>query len=429
MQEIPYAIVGAGPSGLCMARWFAAEGVPCRVFERASDIGGLWDISRPDTPLYDSCHFISSKTLSAFRDSPMPAGHPDYPRHDQVLGYLQAYAERHGVRPLVSFGAEVREAAPEKGGWRVRVSPSRGAGETLSFAGVVAANGHNWEPRMPQLAGRFDGELLHARDYPGPAALRDRRVLVVGGGNSGCDIAVDASLHARRAWISLRRGYHFIPKHVFGAPADVFAHRGPRLPARLAQPVFEGLLRLLLGDLRRYGLPRPDHRIFETHPIVNTQILHALAHGDLAVKPDVRELRGRRVAFADGSEEEPDLILLATGYVPAIPFLAPGIYRPGDRSELYLNVFHRRLPELFVIGLFENDGAAFPLIDRQCELVAKLVRARRERPAAAAAFARRMAGPPPDFSGGVRHLALERMSTYVMTAPYTRELERLLRAL
>ena len=119
-------------------------------------------------------------------------------------------------------------------------------------------------------------------------------VLVVGGGNSGCDIAVDVSRTASRAFISLRRGYWFIPKHLFGVPADVFGHRGPELPRWIEQPVFERLLRLLLGDPTRLGLPAPDHRLFETHPVLNTQLLHALGHGELGVKPDVRELRGRR---------------------------------------------------------------------------------------------------------------------------------------
>ena len=142
--------------------------------------------------------------------------------------------------------------------------------------------------------------MRHTQTYRSSEELRGKRVLIIGAGNSGADIACDAARTAARAFLSVRRGYHFIPKHIFGKPADVFAAESPPMPRWLEQRVFGVLLRLLNGDLSRLGLPRPDHRIFETHPILNTQVLHFLSHGDLegharrrAVRREDRALQGR----------------------------------------------------------------------------------------------------------------------------------------
>ncbi len=416
----PIAVVGAGPGGLCMARHLAASGVPFEVIERASDVGGLWDFSRADTPLYESAHFISSKTMSSFTDVPMPGDFPDYPHHAQVLSYLRDFAERFDLRRQILFDTTVERAWPESDGrWTLRFHDGR----ERSYSALVVANGHNWDPRVPEFEGTFDGEIRHSATYRSTDELKGKRVLVVGAGNSGCDIAVDAAIHARRALLSLRRGYWFIPKHILGKPADVFAHEGPHLPMRLAQPLFQGLLKLLVGDVRKFGLPAPDHRIFETHPIMNTQILHYLGHGDLQARGDVQRLDGSTVHFKDGPSEDVDLILLATGYHHSIPFLPESVFRSGDRTALFANVFHRQHENLFVVGLFENDGGAFPILDRQCQLIAGLVQARRSNRDPARRFATRLAEATPDFTAGVRHLPLDRMSTYVMTEPYTKWLE------
>lgn len=413
------AIIGAGPGGVCAARWLMANGIPFDLLERSKDVGGIWDIAAPGSPIYESAHFISSKTLSGFRDFPMPEEYPDYPSHRQILQYLRAYADRHGIRQRAQFGVTVKDARPESANegsksWLLKLE----SGETRQYAAVVVATGLQWTPKQPQLPGIFEGEAIHSANYKSTRQLAGKRVLVVGGGNSGCDIAVDAGQAASKAMLSLRRGYWFIPKYIFGVPADVFGDSGPQLPGWLEQTVFQPLLRLLVGDLKRYGLPRPDHRLFETHPVLNSQILHSLSHGDVSVKPDVRGFEGRRVLFADGSTEEIDLVIFATGYRRSIPILPSELHREGDMSQLFLNVFHRSQPGLFVVGFFETDGGAYPPIDLQCELIARVLRLRRDAPGQLAPFQRRMQGPAPDFSGGVRFLQVERMSNYVRSHAY-----------
>ncbi|MBP6705389.1 MAG: NAD(P)/FAD-dependent oxidoreductase, partial [Vicinamibacteria bacterium] len=194
------------------------------------------------------------------------------------------------------------------------------------------------------------------------------------------------------------------------------------------RPVLQGLLRLLNGDLTRLGLPRPDHSILESHPVMNTQILHALSHGDIEVRPDILEWRGREVAFVDGRSDPVDLVVLATGYVRGVPFLPDGLLADDDVSDLFLNVFHRRAPGLYVLGHFTADGGAYPLIDRQAELTARVIDARR-RGQRLPGFDSAMAGKAPDFSGGVRYQNVRRMSNYLKTRPYRAYMDRLLSSL
>ena len=249
--------------------------------------------------------------------------------------------------------------------------------------------------------------------------------MIVGAGNAGCDIACDAAREAERAFLSVRRGYHFIPKYVFGKPADVFAHEGPPLPPRLEQWFFGVVLRLLVGDLTRYGLPRPDHAVLASHPIMNTQVLHHVGHGDLAVKPDVAELAGDRVRFVDGSEERIDLVLLATGYERRFPFLREEDldHREGA-LDLYLNAFHRRLPTLVFLGLFETDGAAYGLFGLQADLVAGYLSDRAAGGTTHARFDGLRASDRPDLRGGRRYLPSARHAYYVKGDTYQRLLTR-----
>jgi cation diffusion facilitator CzcD-associated flavoprotein CzcO len=421
-----YCIIGAGPSGLATARAFAEAGISFDILERNRDVGGIWDMANERTPMYESAHFISSRTQSAFDDFPMPESYPDYPGWRQIRDYIRSFAERYKLKERVEFGVDVRRVAPahdSPGVWDITL----GSGETRRYHGVVCATGHNWDPVIPSYPGKFDGESYHSFEYRSLAQFAGKRVLVVGGGNSGCDIACDAAAAASAAFISMRRGYHFLPKHIFGQPTDAFFRSGPHLPAWLAQPLLAGLLRVLIGDLRRYGLPKPDHKVLESHPIVNSQLLHYLAHGDIAAKPDVVELRGRVVRFADGSEEEIDLIVYATGYRASIPVLDESLLPGGTGvAPFFLNIFHER-PNLFAVGLFETDGAAYPIVSKQAALIAALIRAERESPAAVEWFGRMRSAPPPDLRGGIRYLKSQRHAIYVQYDEYVHFLEKTLK--
>jgi cation diffusion facilitator CzcD-associated flavoprotein CzcO len=416
-----YCIIGAGPSGLAAARAFAATGLSFDVLERHDDVGGIWDAAHARTPIYESAHFISSRTQSAFDGFPMPDDYPDYPGWRQILAYIRAFADHFGLRQYIRFGTAVTKVEANGKRWNVHLEN----GEVLAYDGVAAAVGHNWDPVLPEYPGTFDGTAYHTFAYRSGAELAGKRVLVVGGGNSGCDIACDAATYASQAWISMRRGYHFLPKHIFGQPTDAFFHHGPQIPNWMAPTLLAVLLRVLVGDLRRFGLPRPDHPPLATHPIMNTQLLHYLAHGDIAAKPDIAELRGRTVRFTDGSEIEPDLILWATGYRPTIPcFVAGGIELGEGTSELYLNIFATKHPGLHVLGFFETAGAAYPIVSRQSALLAAVLAAAEKPDTAGTRAFEAMRTRPRALTGGMHYLSSPRHAFYVQFEEYMGELDR-----
>ncbi len=412
-------IIGAGPSGLAMARALKSRGLPYTHVERHTGLGGLWDIDNPGTPLYDSAHFISSRTMSALPGHPMPSGYPDYPSHRQILRYLEDFAGTYGLTEAISFGTEVTSVeATADGRWRVTLAD----GGTSEHDAVVAASGLQWYPNEPVLPGSYSGEVRHSVSYHSADELDGRRVLVVGAGNSGCDIACDAARSAERAVISMRRGYWFIPKHIFGMPSDVFADGGPALPIWLQQRAFAVLLRLMVGDLTRLGLAKPDHRLFETHPILNDQLIHHLRHGDVIARPAIATTNGTAVTFTDGSTENVDLILLATGYRHRIPY-AQQLFGDEQHPDLYLTAFSRHRG-LFGLGFIETNSAAYPLIDRMANLIAGHIADRTERPDRYAAFRRRIESDHPDLSGGIRFIDSPRHQGYVDSHAFGRYLDR-----
>lgn len=414
-------VVGGGPAGLSLARTFLRHGIPFDVHERHSDVGGLWDRSNPGSPVYDSAHFISSRTQSHYHDFPMPEDYPDYPSGRQIHRYMQGFAEAYGLKRHIRFNTSVEKAEMQKdGSWQVTLS----TGETKTYAALVCANGTNWHPVMPEYPGEFTGEMRHAVSFRSMDEFKGKRVLVIGAGNSGCDIACDAAKAADAAFISLRRGYHFLPKHLFGIPADVFAHEGPQLPMWLTQRIFGVILRILNGDITRLGLQKPDHRLFESHPILNTQLLHYLGHGDIKAKPDVARFEGKTVHFKDGTSEEIDLVLCATGYTWKVPYVDPALFDWKEgRPDLYMNLFSRRNPTLYALGFMETNGGAYKLFDEMADLIARAILARSN--GTAAALDTLVSEDRPDLSGGIKFVGSARHATYVEIDAYRKQMKRL----
>lgn len=416
-------IVGAGSSGLAVARHFAAAGIEFDCFEREDDIGGNWYYGKPHSSVYKSTHLISSKRLTEYPDCPMPAEWPEYPHHVQVLEYLRRYAEHFGLYPRIQFNTAIERIEPADGVWHVTLA----GGDERCYSGVVVANGHNWDPRWPDYPGHFDGQMLHSSQYKTPDVLRGRRVLVVGAGNSGCDIAVEAAQNADRVFQSLRRGYHFLPKFLGGKPADQVGERllRWRVPLPLRRAIARVFIRLTVGSPARYGLPQPDHRLFETHPIINSQLPYYAGHGDISIKPDIVELAGDRVRFADGSEEPIDVIVYATGFRISFPFIDQQHLNWRDgRPRLYLNIFHPQHENLFFCGLIQPDSGQFGLVHYQAELIAHYLISRRRGTRAAKRLAEATRAADQDLSAGIRYIHSPRHLLEVEHFSYRRRLQR-----
>ena len=414
-QILDVAVIGAGPAGLTLARRLKETGASFKVFERNKGVGGIWDIDAPNSPMYETAHFISSKTHSGFADFPMPDEFPDYPSHRQLLAYIKSFAAEYDLERHIQFETSLDRAENhDDGTWTLQFSD----GTTQTCRYLVAANGVTWEPNMVEWPGEFNGEIRHTVTYRNTDELKGKRVLVVGAGNSGVDIACDASFAADQAFLSVRRGYHFLPKHIMGQPLDVFASTGPKLPFPIQQRIFSGLIRMINGDLTRYGLPKPDHKLLESHPIMNTQILHYLGHGDCIAKGDVERLDGDYVVFADGSREQVDLILQATGYHHACPFLDDKVLNEQNgRPDLYLGMFSRSVPTFAVLGFIEFASAAYDNFDKMAELIVADATSAPDS-GFKRNFADKKQNHQPDLTGGRNYVKSDRHANYVEVETY-----------
>jgi hypothetical protein len=365
----------------------------------------------------ETTHIISSKRLSAYSDFPMPADYPDYPSHRQLLAYFEAYAERFSLMPRIRFDTEIVRATPiENGAWRLHTA----RGDTVDADALLIANGHHWDPRWPSYPGTFTGRMLHAHAYKTAAPFRGERVLVIGGGNSACDIAVETSRISALTAISWRRGYHVVPKLVFGQPPDVISARIRWLPRPVRRALQYLSWRLETGGNEPYGLPKPDHGFLESHPVVNSELLYFLRHGRIQPYPDVERFEGRLVRFVAGRSLVVDSVIAATGYRMTVPFLDEGIVPPDAiAAPLYLQVFHPDHPRLYFIGLVQPVGCIWPLAEAQTRLVARHLSGRFDLPAdAPERIAARAARQRRRYVGTPRH------SIEVDFHDYLRELDQ-----
>ncbi|MFO1055467.1 MAG: NAD(P)-binding domain-containing protein [Dongiaceae bacterium] len=406
-------ILGAGPSGIAAGRALLEGGFDDVVLlDRNDRVGGNWVFDeRPGhSSVYETAHAISSRRLSEYDGFPMPPGTADYPSHRVLQAYFAGYADRFGVTPRIRFGTELRRAtALTEGGWRLELDGPAGASSERCDA-LLVASGHHWDPLEPSYPGTFDGRLIHAHQFKSARPFAGQRVLVIGGGNSACDVAVETARVASFCAVSMRRGYHFFPKLIAGRPTDIVNGGIWWLPRPLRAATARLAIALVHGSNRRYGLPRPRHGALSQHPTLNSEILHAISHGEVAVRPDVVRFEGRQVVFADGRSEPYDCVVAATGYRVSFPFLdreALGLGPAGTIPPLYLNVVPPGRRDLFFIGLIQPVGCIWTLAELQGRLVAAALAGRWTAPAdIAARIARQQARSRRDWMATPRH-ALE----------------------
>lgn len=418
-----YAIIGAGPSGLAIAKELKARGIAFDGFELGNTVGGLWDMNSPRSAVYPSAHLISSKTKTEFLDFPMPAHYPDYPNHKQVLQYFQDYANHFKITEHYRFGVAVQRLEPVEQGkqWQVQLS----TGESYIYKGVFIAVGTHSEPNLPTIAGNFSGEIMHTAAYKSADIFKNKRVLIVGAGNSGCDIVVDAVHQAQSVDMSVRRGYYFVPKYMFGVPSDTLNGKFP-MPRALKQWIESRILRWFSGDPSRFGFPKPDYKMYEVHPIINTLILTHLGQGDIKIRPDVEQFDNQEVVFKDGSRQTYDLVMYATGFKLHFPFIDKShLNWQHTAPELFLNIFPPQYDNLFVMGMLEASGIGWEGRAEQARLVANFVKGLEQKTTQALHFQQLKKGKSPDMSGGFNYnRKLLRMSYYVHRETYRKLLRK-----
>ncbi len=427
-----YALIGAGPMGLACAKVLAEQSIPFQGFERHTDIGGLWDIENPASTMYETAHLISSKHTTEFTDYPMRDDVAEYPSHREILKYFHEFADHYALRDHFNFGCEVLETEPlgdSGAGWRVCWRDGSGAMHEAVFAGLLIANGTLSDPNRATFDGDFSGEIIHSSAYRYPRQFKDKRVLIVGAGNSGCDIAIDAVHHGKSCDISVRRGYHFVPKYLFGKPADTLSG-SKRLPMWLKRRVDLQVLKWFVGDPEKYGFPKPDYLLYQSHPVVNSLILFHAGHGDVKVRADISHLDKNTVHFMDGSQGDYDLILLATGYQLNYPFIDRSLLNwQHFAPHLYLNCMHPTRDDLFVMGMVEATGLGWQGRHEQAELVARFIGGQRSGNGAATQLQAEKKSGFERLTAGMDYLDIPRMAYYVDKDSYRSAVVKKIRAL
>lgn len=381
------AVIGAGPSGIAAGRNViqAGFGDGLTVFEKSDQVGGNW-VFREEaghSSVYSTTHIISSKYHSAYEDFPFPEGTPDYPAHHHLRDYFQAYARHFHVQEKIRFHTEVLHAEPAaEGGWTLTSRGPDGATKTEHYEVLMVSNGHHWNPKLPEYPGRFDGEFLHSHQFKRNDPFKGKRVLVVGGGNSAADVAVECSRVAARTCISMRRGHWFMPKFMFGEPGDVVYQKTAWMPSWLRQWLLQTTNVLIQGKHARLGLQTPDYGILEGHPTLNSELYYFIGHGEVTPKVGIARLDGHTVHFADGSAEDFDVIVCATGYKTTLPFFDRALidFEEKDEVPLWRRMFHAEHRSLYFIGLFQPLGCIWPLADYQAMLACAEISGRYRRP-------------------------------------------------
>ncbi len=359
-------IIGAGPCGLSHAKALGDAGIEYEQVEADDDVGGNWYHGT-----YRTAHIISSRKTTEFTDFPMPADYPDFPSQGQMGDYYKLYADTFELREKIEFKTKVTAVRPRADEmWDIELAN----GERRVYKGVLVCNGHHWHKRFPKYPGEFTGEYIHSKDFKDPKQLEGKRILVIGGGNSACDVVSEAARVSECAHLSLRRGYWMTPKTVFGKPSieSPLMH----LPLPLQRLLLRILLRVVVGKYEDYGLPRPDHKIFEKHPTISTEIFHYLKHGRIKPRPDVERFESKTVYFKDGTRDEYDMIVAATGFYVSFPFLPEGMV-PMKNEQLPLLYAGCVLPEyrhFYLIGTQQVRYGIGPLLTPGSRLIAKMIK-------------------------------------------------------
>ncbi|PKK27219.1 flavin-containing monooxygenase 5 isoform X1 [Columba livia] len=379
------AIIGAGSSGLCAIKACLQEGLEPVCFERTGDIGGLWRFEEhPEegrASIYRSVIINTSKEMMCFSDFPIPEDFPNYMHNSKIMEYFRMYAQHFRLLHHIRFRTSVcrvskRPDFATTGQWEV-VTESEGKQEAAVFDAVLVCTGHHCEAHLPLSSfpgiKTFKGRYLHSRDYKDAQDFTDKRVVVIGIGNSGSDLAVEISQTAKQVFLSTRRGaWIFNRVGGRGYPMDIIFLTRLNMVLRqllglsVASKFAENQLNARF-DHSHYGV-KPKHRVFEQHPTVNDDLPNRIISGRVLVKPNVQEFTETSAIFEDGTKEDIDTVVFATGYSFSFPFLEGCVKVVENQIPLYKFMFPPDLekPTLAFIGFIQPLGAIMPISELQC---------------------------------------------------------------
>ena len=370
MPDAETIVVGAGPAGLACAAALRRSGGSVIVLEKADRVAASWRHH------YDRLHLHTHKRQSGLPGLPMPAAYPKYPSRDQLVAYLEDYAAHHRIAPR--FGTTVL-GVRQRAGWVVETDTT-----TLTAGNVIFATGIVGWPLRPAWPGMdsFPGRLIHSSDYANPKPFSRCRVLVVGLGNSGGEIAMDLCDAGNEVSLSVRSPVNVVPRDLLGIPILTFAILQRSIPYKLVDALNAPILRLAIGDLEPFGLRRPakgpmtqvaeDGKI----PLLDIGTIDRIRRGLITVRPGIARMSGADVHFDDGARAPFDVIIQATGYRPSLRALLPDHQDVLDRSGAPI-VCGRptRHPGLFFCGHIAVATGQLREIGLEAKRIAATIRA------------------------------------------------------
>ncbi|MEU1195414.1 NAD(P)/FAD-dependent oxidoreductase [Streptomyces sp. NPDC005813] len=372
-EDRPVYVIGGGPGGLAVAYALRAQGVRAVVLEKSDKVGASWRRH------YDRLHLHTTRRLSALPGLPMPRSFGRWVSRDDVVRYLEKYAEHHQLEIVTGVEVSRIEPAPGGDGWLLRAT----GGRELTGSAVVVATGYNHTPRLPDWPGRDDytGELLHAGQYRNPTPYAGRDVLVVGIGNTGAEIAVDlAEGGARRVRLSVRTAPHIVRRSTAGWAAQFTGILVRRLPVRLVDRLARPMARLSVPDLSAQGLPRPETGLYSrvnegSIPVQDVGLIDAVRKGKVEVVAAVDGFEDGKVILADGQRIGPDAVIAATGYVRALEDVVGhlGVLDPRGRPVVHGARSPKDAPGLYFTGFTNPISGMFRELALDAQKIAKSV--------------------------------------------------------
>jgi dimethylaniline monooxygenase (N-oxide forming) len=379
-------IIGAGSSGITAAKALKEKGISFDCFEKGSKLGGVWRFNNDNglSSAYRSLHINTNRVVMAYSDFPMPDDYPMFPHHSDIIEYFENYVEHFKLREHITFNTSVVDVVRNADGSYNVTLDNR---QSFDYQYIIVANGHHWNPRFPTPAfkGEFTGEILHSHYYREAEQVQDKNVLVVGIGNSAVDIACEAArLHTGKVVISTRSGAYITPNWIWSMPFDNLANPlTAKLPFWLQRFLFKTTLWLAHGKQEDYGVPKPNRPVLSEHPTLSQDLLNLSGRGLIKFKPNIKEFRGKTVIFEDGTEQDFDMIIYATGYKVTFPFLKH--YSQFDVEEtndirLYKKVIHPDYKNLFFLALIQPLGAIMRLAEIQAKWIAKIIKGESKLP-------------------------------------------------